>query len=131
MELKEQESIPNEYKECSGVSIIMIRNILYRIAKGYIIARNDLDIEEYDLNDGTVLNNLITNYKNTDGASLRYYTDCIILHSNANIKKQNITDKDRIDIIISTCPELDYSVDDKGLLSIGFRSSEQKFLLFK
>ena len=127
MESKEHESIPNEYKECSDVSDIMIRGILYRIAKDYHIDSNDLDIDEYDLTD------LINDYKNTDGASLRYYTDCIILHSQANKKKEDITDEDRINIIkniIPTCPEINYSVDDKGLLSIGF-SLEQMYPLFK
>ena len=127
MESKEHESIPNEYKECSAVSDIMIRGILYRIAKDYHIDSNDLDIDEYELTD------LINDYKNTDGASLRYYTDCIILHSQANKKKEDIIDEDRINIIkniIPTCPEINYSVDDKGLLSIGF-SLEQMYPLFK
>ena len=130
MESKEHESIPNEYKECSDVSDIMIRGILYRIAKDYHIDSNDLDIDEYDLTD---LDVLIKDYKDTDGASLRYYTDCIILHSQANKKKEDITDEDRINIIkniIPTCPEINYSVDDKGLLSIGF-SLEQMYPLFK
>ena len=130
MESKEHESIPNEYKECSDVSDIMIRGILYRIAKDYHIDSNDLDIDEYDLTD---LDVLIKDYKDTDGASLRYYTDCIILHSQANKKKEDIIDEDRINIIkniIPTCPEINYSVDDKGLLSIGF-SLEQMYPLFK
>ena len=129
MESKEHESIPNEYKECSDVSDIMIRGILYRLAKDYHIDSNDLDIDEYDLTD---LTDLINDYKNTDGASLRYYTDCIILHSQANKKKEDITDEDRINIIKNIIPtsEFNYSVDDKGLLSIGF-PLKQMYPLFK